>query len=83
MKKFISSEAEAYIGAIFVASKELVPMLQTLIEMGWYHPHTPIKIDNSMAVGVVNETIILQKTKSMNLRLHWLRCCESQQQFLF
>ena len=38
----MSSEADAELGAIFITSKELVPMRQTLIDMGWPHPHTPI-----------------------------------------
>ena len=42
-------------------------MNQTLIEMGWPHPPTPIQTYNSTAAGVVNDTIIAQKTKSMDL----------------
>ena len=54
----ISSAAEAALGAIFITSKEFFPMRQTLIEMGWSRPPTPIQIDTSTAAGVVNDTII-------------------------
>ena len=58
-------------------------MRQTLIEMEWPQTPTPIQIYNSTVSGVVNDTIIAQKTKSMDLRFHWVRCREAQQQFRF
>jgi hypothetical protein len=54
----MTSAAEAELGALFVTAKELVPIRQTLIEMGWKHPMTPIQTDNTTAAGVVNNTII-------------------------
>ena len=77
----MSSAAEADIGAIFITEKELVPMRQTLIETGWPQTPTPMQTYNSTAVGVVNDTIIARKTKSMDLGFHWLRCREAQQFF--
>ena len=56
-------------------------MRQNLIYMGWPHTPTPIQTDNYMEAGVVNDTIIAQKTKSTDLRLHWLRFGEAQQFF--
>ena len=70
IKFVMSSASEAELGAIFFTSKELVTILQTLIDMGWPQPHTPIQTDNSMASGMTNETIIAQKIKSMDLRLN-------------
>ena len=61
----------------------MVPMRQTLIEMGWPQPPTPIQTDNTTAEGVVNNTIVAKKLNSMDLRLHWLRCREAQKQFRF
>ena len=57
----MSSATEAELGAIFITAKELVPILQTLIEIGWPQPPTPIQTDISTAAGVVNDTIIAQK----------------------
>ena len=57
----VSSAAEAELGAIFMTAKELVPILQTMIEIGWPHAPTPIQIDNSMLGGLVNGNIIAQK----------------------
>ena len=79
IKNFMSSAAEAELGDIFIVEKENFPISQTLIEMGWPQPSSPIKTDNSTASGVVNDTIITRETNSMNLRFHWLRCREAQQ----
>ena len=64
-------------------AKELVPIRLTLEEMGWKQPITPIQTDNTTAAGVVNNTIIPKKSKSMDLRFWWLKCRESQQQFRY
>ena len=77
------SEAEDELGAIFITTKELVPMRQSLIDMGWPQLPTHIQTDNSIVAGAENETIIAQKTKYMDLRFHCLRCCEARQQFRF
>jgi hypothetical protein len=81
MKFVMSSAAEAKLGALYTTAKEMAPLCQTLIKMGWLQSCTPIQMDNSTAVGITNLTIVLQKTKSMDLRLWWPCYQESQQQF--
>ena len=54
-------------------------MRQTLIEMGWPHPPSPIQTE----VGMVNDTIIARKIKSMYLRFYFLLFREAQPQFRF
>jgi hypothetical protein len=73
MKFVMSSATEAELCALYTTAKEMVPLHQTLIKMGWPQPCTPIQMDNSTAIGVTKLTIVLHKTKSMNLRLWWLR----------
>jgi hypothetical protein len=79
----MSSAAEAKLGALYTTAKEMAPLRQTLIKMGWPQPCTSIQTDNSTAVDVTNLTIILQKTKLIDLHLWWLQCQESQQHFLY
>ncbi len=79
----MSSAAKAELGALYTTAKEMVPLRQTFIKIGWPQPHTPIQTDTSTAVDITNLTIVLQKTKSMDLRLWWLCCQESQQQFRY
>ena len=79
----MTSAAEAELAALYITAQKLVPMRQTLIEMGWPQPPTPIQTDNTTAEGVVNNKIFTKTLKSMDLRLHWLRCREAQKQFRF
>ena len=83
IKFVMSSATEAGLGAIYITAKEMVPIRQTLMEMGWKQPPSPIQTNNSTAARVVNKTIIQRKIKSMDLRFHWLRRRESQGQFRF
>ncbi len=47
MKFVMSSAADPELGALYTTAKEMVPLRQTLIEMGWPQPCTPIQMDNS------------------------------------
>eukprot|EP00804_Cyclotella_cryptica_P000477 CCRYP_020030-RA/>CCRYP_020030-RA protein AED:0.46 eAED:0.57 QI:0/-1/0/1/-1/0/1/0/96 len=44
----------------------------TLEELGHPQPPTPIHVDNSTTVGIVNNTIKRQKSRSMEMRYFWL-----------
>ena len=83
IKAVMSSAAEAELGALFLNAKTAVPIRQTLEEMGHKQPPTPIQTDNSTASGVVNNKIQPKATKAMDMRFHWLRDREAQQQFRF
>jgi len=74
IKHVMSSAAEAELAALFIPSKELVPLRQMLEEMGWPQLKTPVKTDNLTAISVTNNTIVPKCTKSMDMRFHWLRC---------
>jgi hypothetical protein len=58
MKFVMSSAAKAELGALYTTAKEMAPLCQTLIEIGWPQPCTPIQTDNSTAIGVTNLTIV-------------------------
>eukprot|EP00804_Cyclotella_cryptica_P027779 CCRYP_009192-RA/>CCRYP_009192-RA protein AED:0.44 eAED:0.44 QI:0/-1/0/1/-1/1/1/0/140 len=93
--KFVtSSAAESKLAVLFICAKEMVPLhlkgkeaktetKQSLLEMGWPQPQSPIQTDNTTALGVANKTIIAKKMKSMDMRLWWLRCREPQGQFRY
>ena len=83
IKFVMSSASEAEIGAMFITAQEIIAMRQTLQEMKWPQPKSPLQIDNSAAAGVVNNTIVPKKLKTMDRRLHWLRCREAQGQFRY
>jgi hypothetical protein len=81
IKYVVSSAAEAEMTALFLTAKEMVPLRNTLMEMGWKQPPSPLQSDNSTAVGVTNSTLIPKKSRSWDLSLNWLRCREAQRQF--
>jgi hypothetical protein len=73
--KFVMAlAAEAELAALFTAARKMVPHQQTLINMGWPQPQSPIQTDNSTVVGVTNKTIVPKQSKMMDMRLWWLRC---------
>ena len=74
MKYVVSSAAEAEMTALFLTAKEMVPLQNTLTEMGWKQPPSPLQSNNSTAVGMNNATLIPKKSRSWDLRLNWLRC---------
>ena len=69
--------------SLYIKYKKIIPLRNTLIEMGWPQPNLPIQTDNSTAVGFTNKTIVKKVTKSDNMKLWWLRDRESQDQFRY
>jgi hypothetical protein len=63
MKFVMSSAAKAELGALYTTAKEMVPLCQTLIKMGWSQPCMPIQTDNSTVIGITNLTIVPQKNQ--------------------
>ena len=76
----VASEAEA--AALFTSMKEGVIQRIALEEMQWPQPSTPITVDNSTAAGLARDTIKANKSRAMDMRLHWIQDRAQQQQFL-
>ncbi len=57
LKLVAASTAEAELGALFVNTQEAEVIRLILHKLGHPQPPTPIHIDNSTAVGIVNITI--------------------------
>ena len=79
----MSSASEAELGELLVTAQEMVAMRNTLEEMKWPQPKSPIQTDNCAAAGVVNNNIVPWKLNTMDRRLHWIRCREAQGQFRY
>ena len=61
IKFVMSSASEAELGAMFITAQEMVMMRQTLQEMKWPQPKSPLQTENSAAACVVNNTIVPRK----------------------
>ena len=82
-KKFMSSISEAELGALLITAQEMIAMRNTLKEIQWPQPKSPIQTDNSATSGIVNNTILPRKFNTIDLHLHWLRCREAQGRFQY
>ena len=73
MNMVMSSASEAELSGLFITTKAVVPLRQTLKEMKCSQPRSLIQTDNSAANGFANQSIFPKKTKSMDMRFYWLR----------
>ena len=83
LKSVAASAAEAELGALFLNAQEARIIRLTLAELGHPQPPTPIHIDSSRCVGIVNNTIKRQRSRAMEMRYFWLLDSAAQQYFKF
>ena len=83
IKYVMASADEADMAALYITSKNMIPLLNTLIEMVWPQPKTPIQAENSTAVGFTNKTIVNKSTISVDMKLWWLRDRELRDHFRY
>ncbi|KAL7544208.1 hypothetical protein ACHAWF_007592 [Thalassiosira exigua] len=81
IKHVMASATKAELAALYIMAREAVYIRIILEELGHKQPPTPLQTDNSMAEGVVNGKVQPKRTKAMDMRFHWLRDRECQEQF--
>jgi hypothetical protein len=67
LKLVASSAAEAKLGALFLNAQEAKNFRLVLAELGHLQPPTPILLENTTTVGIVNNTIKQQRTWAMEM----------------
>jgi hypothetical protein len=72
IKNVVASAAESEVGACFHNAQSGAPLRVTLAELGHVQPRTPLRTDNSIAFGILNETIKQKRSKAMDMIYHWL-----------
>ncbi len=83
IKAVMSSTVEAELGALCIDALKAIPQCQTLAEMGHKQPPTQMQTNNSTALRVINNNIQPQRTEAMDMKFHWLQCCNAQCRFRF
>jgi hypothetical protein len=68
----VASAAEAELGALFHNCQDGIIFRQTLEDMGHPQPKTPVHCDNATAVGIANNTVKRQRSRSMEMRFFWI-----------
>ena len=81
LKLVAASAAEAELGALFLNAQEAKVIRLILHELGHPQPPIPIHVDNTTAVGIVNNTVKRQRSRAMEMRYFWLLCQEAQKLF--
>jgi hypothetical protein len=72
IKNVVVSAAESEVGACFQNAQSGVPLRVTLIEVSHQQPAKPLRTENSIEFGILNETIKQKRSKTMDIRYHWL-----------
>jgi hypothetical protein len=71
LKLVAASAAEAELGALFLNAQEAKVFRLVFAKLGHPQPPTPIHIDNTTTVSIVNNTIKRQWSRSMEMRNFW------------
>ena len=77
------SSRSAELGALFLNAQQAKILRLTLHELGHPQPATPVHIDNTTAVGIVNSTIKRQRSRAMEMGYFWLLDQYAQKNFDF
>ena len=72
LKFVVASATEAELGALFHNCHDEIIFRQTLSNMGHPQPRTPVHCNNATAVGIGNNTIKQQQSRSMEMRYFWV-----------
>jgi hypothetical protein len=68
----VASAAEAECGGLFHNSQTAIPIRNTHIAIGHPQPPTPIKTDNTTALGIVTSLMNPKRFKTWDMRYHWI-----------
>ncbi len=68
----VASVAEAELGALYHNCQTRIIFQLTLAEMRHPQPQTPVHCNNTTAVGITNNTIKRQRSRSMDMRFFWM-----------
>lgn len=69
----VTAASEAEYAALFITGKGGLPLRNTLDDLHCIQPPTIIYTDNSTAKGIATNTCKAKRSKSMDMRYHWIR----------
>jgi len=77
----VASAAEAEYAGMFLNAQDALPVICTLEDLGYPQHDTVIQGDNLCSIGIANNSVKQKKSRSMDMRFHWLRDRVKQGQF--
>ena len=69
----VASAAEAEYAALFSAGQLAAGLHTILTALGHLQPPRVLLCDNACAVGLVNDTVKMRRSKSIDMRYHWIK----------
>ena len=69
----VDSAATAEYAALFINGQAATSIRQTLKELGYPQLATPMICDNSCAVGIANKSFTQKRSKTIDMRYHWIQ----------
>ena len=69
----VASASEAEYAALFITGKGGLPLRNTLDDMDCIQPPTIITTDNKTAAGIATDSCKSKRSKSIDMRYHWIR----------
>jgi hypothetical protein len=69
----VASAAEAEYASAFLNAQKGEWFRTVLAEIGYPQPPTPLMGDNKCATGLANDSIKIKRSKSIDMRFHWVR----------
>ena len=81
LRDVVTSAAEAETKGVFQNAKLSLPIRHILIAMRHPQLPTPIATDNTTTTGFVHNNMVMKRSKSWDMNLHWLRDKEVQKHF--
>ena len=75
--------ANAEVGALYINSRQAIPVRQFLQEMGHSQPPTPIQTDNTTVLGFVTKKLQPKATKSTKMTYGFMRDRQDRKQFRY
>ena len=73
MKTVLASAAEAELGALFINGRAAIHLRYILTSIAHIEPPTPIKTDNTTALGIIKDTVKQKRSKSIDMRYYWIQ----------
>ena len=77
----VASAAEAELAGGFRLAQDAVQYRRILFDLGYPQPPTLLRIDNTVAIGIAQQTINAKRSKAMDMRFFWIVDRVKQKQF--
>ena len=70
----VTSATATEYAAAFIVGQAAISIINTLTDLGYPQNETDFFCDNLFAVGIIaNNTLNLKRTKTIDMRYHWIR----------